>query len=158
MNLWRDQPSRDLSGENGFRLMPDDALQSRAATGRVETAADGNALLVRYTWEHPDDGPQSGVLLVGSPDDDGAVHGTWLDSWHQKPGPLLLTGTAADARSCALAGTYAGDWGWTIDVDLADGLQMTMRNVVPASAVPPGEAEDAVPVGAYDVMVMTLTS
>ena len=155
MTLWRHQPTHELTGRSGFRLLPDDELQARPATGRVESAAAGNALLVRYEWEHPDDGQQAGILLIGSPDDEHGVHATWLDSWHQQPGPMLLTGVAPDGVSCALAGTYADGWGWQIRLSLADGLELTMYNVVPSSA-DPSDRFSATAGGAYAVMVLTL--
>lgn len=147
------EAGRELTGRCGFRLMPTDEMEDRPATATVETAAAGHGLLVRYTWEHPDDGPQSGVLLVASPDEDGGVHATWLDSWHQQPYPMLLTGRAAgsgqDGPSARLAGTYGETWGWEIDVDLTDGARILMRNVMPADALPPEEADQA---GSYVVM------
>jgi hypothetical protein len=155
MTFWRQQHGPDLVGENAFRLMPTDPWRSRPAKGRLESAAGGSALLLRYDWEHPDDGPQDGILLIGSPEEQRGVEAMWLDSWHQKPGPLLLTGTAADGATCVLAGTYLQEWGWEIHLDLDAGLRMTMRNVIPASAVKAEQAQ-ALSAGPYDVMDMRL--
>src|SRR5262249_39243072 len=83
-------------GTNGFRLMPNDELSEAAATAELSLAAAGYDLVVTYTWVHPDDGPQEGVLLVGSPDDDGGVTAAWGDSWHQKPAILTLNGSLGE--------------------------------------------------------------
>lgn len=118
-------------GTCSFRLMPTDELAPGPSTATASTEADGWAWRLSYTWTHPEDGPQVGVLLVGTPDEQDAVGAAWVDSWHQKPQLGLLTGTAGDA-GVHLAMTYAGDWGWTIDVKpYGDGLRMTMHNVVP---------------------------
>lgn len=151
---WIDLPTGLLTGDNAFRLLPDDPLESRPATATVTPAAGGHALLTQYTWEHPDDGPQSGVLLVGSPDQDGQVEATWLDSWHQQPGPLRLTGPASPPTRCALAATYSGAWGWQIDLTVeASRLLLLMRHVVPAEAIQPDAPASLTP-GPYDVMVL----
>src|SRR5262245_56436359 len=82
------------SGSNGFRLMPTDELAEAPAAAAVTTPAGGHGLLVTYEWVHPADGPQEGVLLVGSPDDESqVVSAAWGDSWHQKPSILALTGS-----------------------------------------------------------------
>ena len=57
------------AGTNGFRLMPTDALFDAPATASVTTVAGGHAVVVTYTWVHPQDGPQGGTMLVGSPDE-----------------------------------------------------------------------------------------
>ncbi|MGC5585214.1 hypothetical protein ACQE98_07740 [Ornithinimicrobium sp. W1679] len=145
--------SRDLSGQAGFRLMPTDDVEPGPATARVETRAGGHALLVTYTWTHPTDGLQEGVLLAGSPDDEDAlVRGTWLDAWHQQPAPMTLTGRLEDG-TVELEGRYADTWGWQIDLTFtAEGLRIVMRNVVPQEAlaqVPEGTGAMA---GPYEVM------
>ncbi len=130
-------------GTCGFRLMPTDELALEASTAEASGEADGWGWLLRYTWTHPDDGVQSGVLLVGSPDDDGAISAGWVDSWHQKPRLRELVGVA-DEGGVHLEMEYDG-WGWTIDVRRSgDDLTMTMHNVVPSGF---GDFE-----GAYLVM------
>lgn len=154
---WADAPAaaRELTGTNAFRLMPADPLHEAPATATVRPAAGGHALVVTYTWEHADDGPQDGLLVVSSPDDEGVVHATLLDSWHQKPGPMQLTGRLLDAGlGASVAATYAEIFGWQIDVRLVgDGLELDMRNVVPAEAIPPEHAA-TMSAGPYDVMVL----
>lgn len=148
-------PFRDLvgswAGACAFRLMPEDELSSAdsAATSAVEAAGWGWSL--RYTWVHPEDGEQSGLLLVASPDDDGAITAAWLDSWHQKPSLQSFSGTVDDGM-VDLAAEYAPGWTWRISVGPGHGpqagagreLRMVMHNVVPA-----GRGDFA---GAYVVM------
>jgi hypothetical protein len=55
------------TGTNGFRLMPTDELYVAPASAAAATAAGGHDLVLTYTWVHPVDGAQDGVLLVGSP-------------------------------------------------------------------------------------------
>src|SRR3954447_24879218 len=69
------------TGSNGFRLMPTDDLYDAPATAALSTAAGGHDLVVSYTWAHPVDGPQDGVLVVGSPEDEQkVVTAAWGDS------------------------------------------------------------------------------
>ncbi|WP_434812234.1 hypothetical protein [Microbacterium sp. bgisy189] len=153
MGFWNAPDGRPLSGENGFRLMPTDDLATLPASGRVDAVAGGHGIVLTYAWQHPVDGSQTGALLVGSPDEDGVITASWLDSWHQQPSPMTLVGTPLADGGCALAATYAGDWGWQIDVTVDGGVRLVMRNVVPASAIGPDTPGEA---GAYDVMVMRL--
>ncbi|HYD10574.1 MAG TPA: hypothetical protein VEA78_10760, partial [Acidimicrobiales bacterium] len=133
----------ELRGTNGFRLMPADELAPGPATGAVTTAAGGNVTTFAYTWQHPDDGPQDGVVVAWA---DGAV---WLDSWHQQPGPMSLVRDDGGA----LVGTYAEEWRWIIRLDTSSGdaVTMSMENVVPASA-----AAEGAPAGPYVAMDMRL--
>jgi hypothetical protein len=158
-------------GANGFRLMPTDPLREAPAIASVATAADGHDLLLRYTWEHPDDGPQDGVLLAapapdgpvsdsppdsshadGSPDGAQAVSAAWGDSWHQKPSFLVLHGSLV-GRRLELQADYGGGWRWIIVLDGEHGgrLVMTMQNVVPAEY-----ATEEVRAGPYPVMIAEL--
>ena len=79
-----DIPLGDGDGTYAFRLLPTDEFDARRLSVSVAGAAAGRALLVSYTWAHPDDGPQAGTLLLGVPDEDGAVSAAWVDSWHQR--------------------------------------------------------------------------
>ncbi len=79
-------------GTNGFRLMPADELHRAPATATVTPAAGGHDVVVTYTWVHPQDGPQDGIMLVGSPDEQGKVTAAWGDSWHQQPSIRTLVG------------------------------------------------------------------
>jgi hypothetical protein len=120
------------TGTNGFRLMPNDPLSEAAATAELAVAAAGYDLVMRYTWVHPDDGRQEGVMLVGSPDDEGRVTVAWGDSWHQKPPIRVLHGTLVEGV-LEVSADYGGGWRWTISVDggRGDQLALTMHNVIP---------------------------
>lgn len=154
------------TGTCAFRLMPDDAMTT--AESRVALTRIGPVVVsLAYEWIHPDDGPQQGVLLVGGgpegqgPDDADAsaeqvaITVAWADSWHQQPGLRTLHGTRAGGH-LDVSATYAGDWGWTVELDGLDAageapITMVMRNVVPESArdmLPEGAQT-----GAYDVML-----
>jgi hypothetical protein len=138
-------------GTNGFRLMPTDELQEAPATAVVTTAAGGHDVVLTYTWIHPDDGPQDGVLLVGSPDEQQqAVDAAWGDSWHQKPSILMFSGTLVDGRLEVIA-DYGGGWKWMITLEGENQLLLTMHNVVPDEL-----ATDEVSAGPYPVMVAEL--
>jgi hypothetical protein len=138
------------AGSNGFRLMPTDDLEHAPATASVSIAAGGHDVVVTYTWEHPQDGPQEGVMLVGSPDEHGQVTVAWGDSWHQKPSILTLAGTQTAAR-LEVTADYGGGWKWTIGFEGDDPLAMTMYNVVPAEY---GTEEN--PAGPYPAMIAEL--
>ena len=102
---------------------------------------------------HPADGEQRGVLLVGGVGEDGVVEASLFDTWHQQPGLMQLTGTR-DGSRVDLSAPYMDEWAWEVSVELGDDVSMTMRNVVPESALamlPP----DSPPMsaGPYDAMV-----
>ena len=138
-------------GSNGFRMMPTDEFNEAPATATVTTAAGGHVVVVTYTWAHPQDGPQDGVLLVGSPAErEQAVTAAWADSWHQHPSILTLSGTLVGGR-LEVTADYGGGWKWTIALEGNDPLRLTMHNVVPAE-----EATDDVEAGPYPVMVAEL--
>ncbi len=138
-----DTAPRSRAGTCAFRLMPTDDLADAPSTLSVEEAAAGRATVLTYTWLHPDDGAQSGTLLLGLPADDGAVAAAWVDSWHQRD-VVLLTGTCR-AGMTSVGYDYAPGWRWEIDVVVeAAALSMVMRTRVPEA--------DGSPAGAYDVM------
>jgi hypothetical protein len=141
-------------GTNRFRLMPTDPFHEAPATAQLATVADGHVVLLTYTWEHPADGSQDGVLVVGSPEDGQHQHvsAAWGDSWHQKPALLSLRGTLADG-ALELTADYGGGWLWVISLDgeRDDMLVLTMQNVVPAE-----HATGDVSAGPYVVMLAEL--
>ena len=139
------------AGTSGFRLLPGDPLRELPATASVSTAAGGHLGLVAYTWQHPDDGPQDGLLLLAPTGGCDAVSGAWGDSWHQQPAPVPLTGSRAADGSLGLEGGYGDGWAWRILLGTdGDGeLRLRMDNVVPAGAV----AAD-LPAGPYPVMLL----
>ncbi len=123
------------AGTNRFRLMPDDPPAESAATAEVVIRAGGNLAVLSYTWRHPVDGSQDGLLVLGQGAQDGSVVAFWGDSWHQKPGAAALAGERRD-DSITVGYSYAEGWEWRITIDLAspDTLSLRMDNVVPASA------------------------
>ena len=141
-------------GTNGFRMMPADPLASAPATVTVTTAAGGHLTSVAYTWEHPVDGPQDGLLVVGAAGDDGSLSALWADSWHQKPVPMTLPGGPGPDATFVFDGDYGGGWGWRIVLDAADPatLRLRMDNVIPAEHATPEMAA-----GPYPVMVMEVS-
>jgi hypothetical protein len=138
-------------GTNGFRLMPADSLAEFPATVTVTSAAGGHLTSVAYSWEHPDDGPQDGLLVIGTGAEDGSLVALWGDSWHQKPVPMSLSGRRGTGTAVELDGDYGGGWGWRIIFDTADAesLRMRMDNVIP-----PDQATDEFSAGPYAVMIM----
>ena len=139
------------AGTNGFRLMPGDPLREFPATASVTTAAGGHLAVVAYTWQHPDDGPQDGVILIGPAGEGDAVVATWGDSWHQKPAPTSLSGSRTADGSIGLECSYGDGWAWRVAFGAGDAgeLRLRMDNVVPAS-----RATADVAAGPYPVMVM----
>lgn len=139
------------AGTNGFRLMPDHPLAESPAAVTVTTAAGGHLTSVAYSWEHPDDGPQDGLLVIGSAGEDGSLTAVWGDSWHQKPAPMSLPGGSAADGTSGFEGDYGGGWRWRIVFDATDAevLRMRMHNVIPAE-----HATGETPAGPYPVMVM----
>jgi hypothetical protein len=72
--------------------MPADSLHIAAASMNVSTAAAGNLTAMTYTWSHPGDGAEDGLLVVGPNEGPGAAVALWGDSWHQAPEPKVLVG------------------------------------------------------------------
>lgn len=143
------------AGTNGFRLMPSDPFYDAPATAAVSTAAGGDLTLVAYTWTHPQDGDQDGLLVVGAADEAGStdtVVGFWGDSWHQSPAPRTLGGTE-DGGVIVVGYDYEIQWRWQITIDPTDpeALRLRMDNVIPEAA-----AGDGIPAGPYPAMLMEL--
>jgi hypothetical protein len=134
-------------------LMPHDTLAEFPATMTVTIAAGGHLTSVAYSWKHPEDGPQDGLIVIGSAGGDASLTAMWGDSWHQKPEPMTLSGGHQAGATVELAANYAGDWGWRIlfDATDAENLRMRMENVVPAD-----QAQAEIPAGPYPAMVMNL--
>jgi hypothetical protein len=130
------------SGTCSFRLMPTDELVEAPSTLTVTEAATDRALALAYSWSHPEDGPQTGTLLLGVPVEDGVVSAAWVDSWHQRD-VVLLTGSS-DPATVTVGYEYAPGWSWEIEVGGGDTTTLVMRN-----AVPERESSPAV---TYDVM------
>ena len=141
----------EWTGTNGFRLMPSDPTHDAPATAEVSMKAGGNLAAIAYTWSHPADGAQDGLLVMGAAGDPGSVTALWGDSWHQSPEPRVCTGTV-DSGAITVSYEYGAGWRWAITVDPTDtaALRLQMDNVIPTGAA------DAAPAGAYPAMVMNL--
>ena len=129
------------AGSNRFRLMPDDPPAEAEAAAQLSLGAGGNLAALAYTWTHPDDGPQDGLLVLGADDIAGEVVAVWGDSWHQAPAAKQLRGATGD-HSLTVGYSYAEGWEWriTLRADRPDVLRWRMDNVVPATASGTGEA------------------
>jgi hypothetical protein len=130
------------TGTCAFRLMPTDELTESPSGLTVTEAATDRALALAYSWSHPEDGPQTGTLLLGVPGEEGVVSAAWVDSWHQRD-VVLLTGSS-DAMTVTVGYEYAPGWRWEIEVGGGDTTTLVMHNIVP-------ERESA-PAVRYDVM------
>jgi hypothetical protein len=139
------------TGSNGFRLMPDDPPHVAPATADVSTAA-GNLTAIAYTWSHPEDGAQDGLLVIGPDGEPEGAVAFWGDSWHQTPQPTLLAGGFSDGL-LAVSYEYGGEWRWQISVETSnpDSLRLRMENIVPKSA-----ETEAGAAGAYTAMLSEL--
>jgi hypothetical protein len=133
----------EWAGTNRFRLMPDDPPADAAATAKLSLGAGGNVAVLTYTWTHPDDGAQDGLLVVGPEEAPGEVIALWGDSWHQQPAAKQLSGTAG-GDALTVGYSYAEGWEWriTLTAERPDVLRWRMDNVVPASVS--GTAEEIV--------------
>ncbi len=141
-------------GTNGFRMMPVDEFSEHPATALVAVAAGGTMTSFAYTWAHPDDGLQDGLLVFGAlATDDESLVGLWADSWHQQPTPMSMPGRCTAPGEIEFTGDYGAGWLWRIVVDAsaAGALTMRMDNVVP-----PEDATEDTPTGPYAAMTMTL--
>jgi len=129
------------AGTNRFRLMPDDPPAAADATAQLTLGAGGNVAVLAYTWTHPDDGAQDGLLVLGPDEASGMVLAVWGDSWHQKPAAKQLSG-ATDGETVTVRYAYAEGWEWriTLTADRPDTLRWRMENVVPPSASGTAEA------------------
>lgn len=134
-------------GTNLFRLMPTDDAFTAPATAAL-TAEPGGAASMRYTWSHPQDGDQEGLLVV-APAEGGRLAALWLDTWHQPDARTFEAPARADGGAL-LEYVHAEVWGWQIEVMPRGGrLLLMMRNVVP-------DLGDGTAPGPYDAMRMTL--
>ena len=129
------------TGTNRFRLMPDDPPAEAEAAAQLSLGAGGNLAVLAYTWRHPDDGAQDGLLVLGPDESPGGVVALWGDSWHQKPAAKQLRGST-DGTTLTIGYPYAEGWEWriTLSADRPDRLRWRMDNVVPPSVSGTAEA------------------
>ena len=131
--------------------MPTDPFAKFPARATVTTAAGGHLVSIAYGWEHPDDGPQDGLVVIGPADDGDSLVALWGDSWHQKPTPMTLSGSRGAGATLELEGEYGGGWRWRVRFDATDPdtFRMQMDNVIPDE-----HATAEVAAGPYPVMIM----
>ena len=132
--------------------MPSDPLAERPATATVTVAAGGHLASLAYAWEHPEDGPQDGLLVLGAGEEPGSVVGLWGDSWHQQPAARAISGAVIEERT-EFECDYGGGWRWRIVVHAVRDSALTIRmdNVIPAD-----QATAEMAAGPYVVMLMDL--
>jgi hypothetical protein len=117
----------------------------------LSNAAGGNLVSIAYWWEHPNDGPQDGLVVIGPADVSDSIVAMWGDSWHQKPAPMMLSGSRRTDAVLELEGDYGGGWRWRVRFDATDteSFRMQMDNVIPAE-----QATADIAAGPYPVMIM----
>jgi hypothetical protein len=148
-----DQKSGSWEGSNGFRLMPRDPLSEFPAAATLSVAAGECLGMFGYTWTHPEDGVQDGLLAFGVAGSDNSIVALWADSWHQHPEAKVCEG-AVDERGVISVGLeYGGGWRWQIIIDTSktDILVLRMDNVIP-----PDAATEEISAGPYVAMSMEL--
>jgi hypothetical protein len=119
----------DWTGVNLFRLMPEDEYASSDSTARVELAAGGNAVTIRYTWSN-DDGGHDGLLVLTAGEEEGSARSIILDSFHSSPQWLELAGRIGDDGTVTTETEYGPaemPGRWRIHVDTADTARLRIR-------------------------------
>ena len=130
------------NGENTLRIMPEDPWQTSPATASIQVHARGHLATVAYTWEESGD-EQEGVLVLTETAEPGGLSTIWVDTWHQHPQCMSLTGAFQEDGSIRVEGEYGDDTfkaGWSIALacNKRDGFVITMQNIMH------GEAYDVV--------------
>lgn len=116
-------------------LSPDEPVRESQATASLTLVAQGQALLLRYTWF--EDTPQDGVLVFNHGPASTRVTAFWLDSWHMANQHMFCQGEANAAGSVSVKGTYPAppgpDWGWRIVVEpqTSHTWRLVMFNISP---------------------------
>ena len=148
-----DQASGAWEGSNGFRLMPTDPLSEFPAAATLSVGAGGCLGTLGYTWTHPEDGAQEGLLAFGIAGSDNAIVALWADSWHQHPEAKVCEGNLDESGVISLDNEYGNGWRWQIVLDTikTDVLFLWMHNVIP-----PEVATEEISAGPYVVMSMEL--
>jgi hypothetical protein len=146
-----DHASGSWEGTNGFRLMPGDPLSEFPAAATLSVAAGGYLGTLDYTWTHPDDGAQHGLLAFGNGGGDNLIVALWADSWHQHPEAKVCEGSVDEPGVISVGLEYGEGWRWQIILDASkpDVLVLQMDNVIP-----PDVATEEISAGPYVVMSM----
>jgi hypothetical protein len=116
--------------------MPTDPYRESEAHATVARAAGGDVVVINYTWVEAGE-PQDGMLIIGGGDEAGEAQAVWVDSWHQRPQWMALSGAADEAGVVRLGAPYAEGFECRINVDAttADALAITMDNAAPGQAL-----------------------
>lgn len=141
------------SGTSRLWLMPGEPGHDSDSVAEVESVAQGQFFILRYTWSYRGD-PHDGMVIFPSGADDDPTRAIWLDSWHMA-NAIMVCDTMRDGDIISLQGSYAAppgpDWGWRIEIEPAEGPRLVTRmfNITP-------ESEEALAVLAeYDRLVLT---
>ncbi|MER6999081.1 hypothetical protein [Streptomyces sp. NPDC000410] len=118
------------TGTKGLRLMPDDAYDVSPAEATVTRHAGGHAYEIAYAWSHEGE-PQEGLLVLSEGEAPGAIEALWVDTWHQKPQAMRLTGVLDAEGAASVEGAYGTEAGWRIRLGATpEGLLLAMDNLM----------------------------
>jgi hypothetical protein len=133
--------------------MPGDPLSEFPAAGTLSLGARGYLGTLGYTWTHPEDGAQDGLLAFGTAGSENAIVALWADSWHQHPEARVCEGNLDESGVISVGLEYGDGWRWQIVLDASkpDVLLLRMDNVIP-----PEVATEEISAGPYVVMSMEL--
>ena len=126
-----DPARRDVGGNQPVPAHAGRPAAEASATAQLSVGAGGNIAVLAYTWTHPDDGAQDGLLVLGPDESPGEVVALWGDSWHPEArGQATARGDRPCTRTVGYA--YAEGWEWriTLTADRPDMLRWRMDNVV----------------------------
>lgn len=101
----------------------------------IDLGARGTFAQIEYRWSY-EDTVQHGVLLIAGSKKAGEVTVGWVDSWHQSPNVMTMTGKWEKDDSLSVLGHYSDgsgpQWGWRFELALiGETLQFEMTNIHP---------------------------
>ena len=101
----------------------------------IEVGPNGSFAQIEYRWSY-EGAVQHGVLLIAGNKKGGAVTVGWVDSWHQSPNVMNMTGMWDKDDAFSVLGHYSGgsgpEWGWRFELSLVgDILEFEMTNIHP---------------------------
>ena len=126
------------SGTNHLWFFPGDPVHTSETTLKVSWVAQGQFMLLQYTWTF-DGAPQDGVLLLGQASGE-TVQVRWIDSFHTQEKFMSFEQPAGEPAgepgAVTVKGSYAApsgpDWGWQIAIAPQDNqFQIIMHNITP---------------------------
>ena len=122
-------------GTNQLWFMPDDPVRVSESEASIAEVAQGQSLIIRYTWAFEGQ-PQDGMLLIVPGAQPEAVKVVLVDSWHVANSHMLFEG-GATGNGISVTGSYAAppgpDWGWRIIIEphAENTWRMRMYNITP---------------------------